>query len=126
MTVGSDAGAAPAVVTVDVIASGCRSGRSALGVFNLARGHWSEDENVRAVKALLGGVRQHGSYKRYMRAPHREFLDCRGLAMRGYLAPKRTRRTRGDQKWKAAVAFLARQGDNGIVWTVLSYWRATE
>ena len=61
-----------------------------------------------------------------MRAPHREFLDCRGLAMRGYLAPKRTRRTRGDQKWKAAVAFLARQGDNGIVWTFLSYWRATK
>ena len=45
--------------------------------------------------------------------------------MRGYLAPKGTRRTRGAQKWKAAVAFLAKQGDNGIVWTVLSYWRAT-
>ena len=51
------------------------------------------------------------------------------VAMRGYLAPKGTRRdvrrTRGAQKWKAAVAFLAKQGDNGIVWNVLSYWRAT-
>jgi len=101
---------------------------SAEEVFDSARitHNWADAENVRAVKALLGGVRQHGSYKRYMRAPHREFLDCRGLAMRGYLAPKRTRRTRGDQKWKAVVAFLAKQGDNGIVWTVLSYWRATE
>ena len=108
----------------------CRSGRSALGVFNLARGHWAEDENVRAVKALLHGVRQHGSYNRYIRAPHRAVLACRSLAMRGYLAPKGmrrdVRRTRGAQKWKAAVAFLAKQGDNGIVWTVLSYWRATE
>ena len=49
-----------------------------------------------------------------MRAPHRDVLACRGLAQRGKL------RT-GDR----AVAFLARQGDNGIVWTVLSYWRAT-
>ena len=53
----------------------------------------------------------------------REGHDC---IFGGYLAPKRTRRTRGDQKWKTAVAFLARQGDNGIVWTVLSYWRATD
>ncbi len=37
-----------------------------------------------------------------------------------------TRRTRGAQKWTAAVAFLARQGDNGVVWNVLSFWRATE
>ena len=44
---------------------------------------------------------------------------------RDLLAPKGTRRTRGAQKWMAAVAFLAKQGDNGIVWTVLSYWRAT-
>ena len=78
------------------------------------------------MKALIAGVRKHGTYKRYMRAPHRGVLACRSLAMRGYLAPKRTRRTRGDQKWKAVVAFLAKQGDNGIVWTVLSYWRATE
>ena len=106
----------------------CNSGLSALGVFNHARAvwHWAEDENVLAVKALLDGVRKHGSYKRYIRAPHRNVLACRSLAMRGYLAPKGTRRTRGAQKWKAAVAFLAKQGDNGIVWTVLSYWRATE
>ena len=38
---------------------------------------------------------------------------CRGLAQRGKL--------RTDDR---ALAFLAAQGDNGIVWTVLSYWRA--
>ena len=86
-----------------------------------------DDENVIAMKALVAGVRQHGTYKRYMRAPHREVLACRSLAMRGYLAPNgtRRRRPRGAHKWKAALTFLAKQGDNGIVWNILSYWRAT-
>ena len=110
----------------------CKNEMSAEAVLDFARNsnYWANADpnarNVLAVKALLDGVRKHGSYKRYMRAPHRAVLACRGLAMRGYLAPKGTRRTRGAQKWKAAVAFLAKQGDNGIVWTVLSYWRATD
>ena len=48
-----------------------------------------------AVKALIAGVRRAGSFKRYLREPHREVLMLRGLAMRGHLAPKGTRRTRG-------------------------------
>ena len=77
-----------------------------------------------AVKNLVTGVRAAGSFKRYLREPHREVLALRGLAMRGHLVPRR--RTRGAAKWKAAVAFLARQGDNGVVWNVLSFWRATK
>ena len=50
-----------------------------------------------------------------MRAPHRDVLACRGLAQRGKLATK-----------NGALNFLAKQGDNGTVWTVLSYWRATD
>ena len=83
------------------------------------------DEAVIEIKALVAGVRKHGTYKKYMRAPHREVLACRGLVVRGYLAPTGTRRPRGPHKWKAAVTFLAKQGDNGIVWNILSYWRAT-
>ena len=79
-----------------------------------------------AIKSLVAGVRRAGSFKRYVREPHREFLALRGLAMRGHLAPMGTRRTRGAQKWKAAVAFLARHGDNGVVWNILSFWRATK
>ena len=71
-------------------------------------------DNFLAVKALIYGVRKHGSYKRYMRAPHRDVLACRGLAQRGKMSTEHR-----------ALNFLARQGDNGIVWTVLSYWRAT-
>ena len=50
-----------------------------------------------------------------MRAPHRDVLACRGLAQRGKFATEHR-----------ALNFIARQGDNGIVWTVLSYWRATD
>ena len=78
----------------------------------------------RTIRALTAGVRRNGSFKRYLREPHREVLALRGLAMRGHLVPRR--RTRGAAEWKAAVAFLARHGDNGVVWNVLSFWRATK
>ena len=100
----------------------CRSGRSAEDI--LVNGYHLEPQqlvvnrrgdNFLAVKALIYGVRKHGSYKRYMRAPHRDVLACRGLAQRGKLSTEHR-----------ALNFLAKQGDNGIVWTVLSYWRATE
>ena len=70
--------------------------------------HWLE------TKALIAGVRKHGTYKKYMRAPHRDVLTMRGLAQRGKV-----------QTDHRALSFLAMQGDNGIVWNILSYWRAT-
>ena len=70
------------------------------------------NETVVALKALFAGVRKHGTYKRYMRAPHRDVLAVRGLAQRGKL--------RTDHP---VLAFLAKQGDNGVVWHILSYWR---
>ena len=79
-----------------------------------------------AIRALVSGVRRAGSFKRYVREPHREVLALRGLAMRGHLAPRGARRTRRTRQWEAAVAFLARHGDNGVVWNVLSFWRATK
>ena len=74
-----------------------------------------DDERVIAMKALIAGVRQHGTYKRYMRAAHREFLALRGLAQREKLST-------GDPVLK----FLARLGDNGVVWHILTYWRPTD
>ena len=75
----------------------------------------SDNEATVAIKALIAGVRKYGTYKRYMCAPHRDVLACRGLAQRGKLSTEHR-----------ALNFIARQGDNGIVWTVLSYWRATK
>ena len=70
--------------------------------------HWIE------IKALVAGVRQHGSYKRYARSFHRDVLAVRGLAQRGKLSTD-----------DSVLNFLARLGDNGVVWHVLEYWRAT-
>jgi len=87
----------------------------------LVRGWYSrmdsdqDDERVIAMKALIAGVRKYGTYKKYMRAPHREVLAVRGLAQRGKL--------RTDHP---VLAFLAKQGDNGVVWHILTYWRPTE
>lgn len=80
-------------------------------------------ENHVAIHALFAGIRRAGSWKSFCREPHREVLLLRGLAMRGLITPT-TRRTCGTE-WKAAIAFLARLGDNGVVWNVLSFWRAT-
>jgi len=82
------------------------------------------DGHFKAAKALIHGVRAAGSWKKYCRArcPHREILALRGLAMRGYIAPYQRRRTRGAE-YKIAIAFVARLGDNGIVWNILSFWR---
>ena len=55
-----------------------------------------------------------GSYKRYMRTPHRDVLAVRGLAQRGKLSTS-----------DPVLSFLARRADNGVVWKILEYWRAT-
>ena len=55
-----------------------------------------------------------GIYKKYVRAPHRDVLAVRGLAQRGKLSTD-----------EPVLNFLARRADNGVVWHVLEYWRAT-
>ena len=70
--------------------------------------HWKE------IKALVHGVRHHGSYKRYARSFHRDVLAVRGLAQRGKLSTN-----------DPVLSFLARRADNGVAWKILEYWRAT-
>ena len=84
--------------------------------------------SFQAAAILIRGVRAAGSWKKYCRrqGPHREILALRSLAMRGYITPYQKRRTRSGARgaeYKTAVAFLARLGDNGIVWNILSFWR---
>ena len=83
-----------------------------------------DDEIVIAMKTIVAGVRKYGTYKKYMRAPHREFLAVRGLAQRGNLAVQDWHSDTFRETW--ALEFLARLGDNGVVWHVLTYWRPTE
>ena len=49
---------------------------------------------------VVKGVLRAGSFKSYLRMAHKEVLLLRGLAMKGYIAPRR--RTRGTAEWKAA------------------------
>ena len=65
-------------------------------------------------KRLVAGVRKYGTYKRYMRAPHRDVLAVRGLAQRENMSTR-----------DPVLNFLARLGDNGVCWHILSFWRAT-
>ena len=74
----------------------------------------AENEDWLAAKRLVNGVRKYGTYKKYVRAPHRDVLAVRGLAQRGKLSTD-----------DSVLNFLARLGDNGVVWHVLEYWRAT-
>ena len=73
-----------------------------------------DTEDWRAIKRLVAGVRKYGSYQRYARSFHRDVLAVRGLAQRGKLSTE-----------DSVLKFLSRLGDNGIVWHVLEYWRAT-
>ena len=83
------------------------------------------------IKALVAGVRKHGTYKKYVRAPHRDVLAVRGLAQRGKLEVPlwptvRTGQLFGELSTEhRALHFLARLGDNGVCWHILSFWRAT-
>ena len=68
-----------------------------------------------AIKALVHGVREHGSYKCYARRLHRDVLAVRGLALRGKLSTE-----------DPVLKFLVSAPLHGVCWKILSYWRATD
>ena len=70
----------------------------------------ADDEHFTKCREILAGVREHGSYKRYLRAPHRQFLRLRSLLVRG--------RAKTNELHER-IARLP----NGACWKVLSYWR---
>ncbi len=86
-------------------------------------------EHVGAIRTLVASVRAAGSWKAHCRLAHKEVLRLRSLVARGRVKlPSRTRRRspRGrDARQKRALEFVVRQGDNGIVWNILSFWRET-
>ena len=73
--------------------------------------------HVGAIRALVASVRAAGSWKAHCRLPHKQILRLRSLVARG--------RTRERLATTRAIRFIVRQGDNGIVWNILSYWRET-
>jgi hypothetical protein len=75
---------------------------------------FATDEKYIECQNLVAGVRAHGSYKRYLLVPHRQFLRLRSLLVRG-------RAKTADDRIKRIKRLL-----NGAVWNVLSYWREAE
>ena len=75
-------------------------------------------EHVGAIRSLVASVRAAGSWKAHCRLPHKQILRLRSLVARGQMR-ERLATTR-------AIRFIVRQGDNGIVWNILSFWRATD
>ncbi len=69
-------------------------------------------------KALINGVRAAGSWKSYCRLPHKSVLRLRSLVARG--------RARERLAATPAIKFILRRADNGVLWNILSFWRATE
>ena len=83
-------------------------------------------EHIGAVRTLVASVRAAGSWKAHCISPHKQVLRLRSLVAQGRVKLPRTRRPRGrDARQKRALEFVVRQGDNGIVWNILSFWRAT-
>ena len=74
--------------------------------------------HVGAIRTLVASVRAAGSWKAHCRRPHKQILRLRSLVARG--------RTRERLATTRAIRFIVRQGDNGIVWNILSFWRATD
>ena len=74
-------------------------------------------EHVGAIRSLVASVRAAGSWKAHCRLPHKQILRLRSLVARG--------RTKERLATTRAIRFIVRQGDNGIVWNILSYWRET-
>ena len=67
------------------------------------------------IKALVHGVRRYGTYKKYIRAHHRDVLTIHGLVQRGSLSTE-----------EPVMKFLARLGNKFVVWRILQYWRDSE
>ena len=88
----------------------------------------SRTEHGVAIRNLVASVRAAGSWKAHCRLPHKQILRLRSLVARGRAklprARRRSPRDRGVRQ-ERALEFVARQGDNGIVWNILSFWRAT-
>ena len=95
-----------------------------------ARPELAEDECFIKAKELIVGIQEDGSFKRFMRRPHRSVLRLRSLFARGRATPPcaiRCRRMRcyGAARQDYAMEFLIKQPDNGIAWNILSFWRAS-
>ena len=93
--------------------AGDLSAEAAMQAFLSRHPSHANDEFFTKCRELVAGVRAHGSYRAYVREPHRQFLRMRSLLVRG--------RAKTDSRRLDRLARLP----NGACWHVLSYlWEA--
>ena len=119
--------------TIDVVTTLLRAGAS-LDITHRIRGPRSFEEHLNShlnsidvpyagdVRTLVASVRAAGSWKAHCRLAHKQVLRLRSLVVRGRAKLPSSRR---HARRELALNFLVRQGDNGIVWNIRSYWRET-
>ena len=94
------------------------SAEACMQEFLTRRPSYANDESFAKCRELVAGVRAHGSYKAYVREPHRQFLRLRSLLVRGRA---KVRDRSKDSRRLERIARLP----NGACWHVLSYlWEA--
>ena len=81
------------------------------------------DEHFIEARELILGILVDGSFKRFMRRPHREVLRLRSLVCRGHAALKKWS-PRGHD-WHAIEFLVNPNVPNEVVWKILSFWRAS-
>ena len=89
-----------------------------------------QDRHFIEARSLVIGITEDGSYKKWLRRPHRSVLRLRSLVSRGRATLKRRRSRRraaggSYAQAKHAIEFLVKLGDNGIAWSILSFWKET-
>ena len=86
----------------------------------------AHDEHFIKARELIIGVQEDGSFKRFVRRPHRAVLRLRWLVCRGRAKPRRAFTFFSSGR---AIEFLCKEldsdGYDGIVWNILSFWRAS-
>ena len=92
---------------------------------------FAQDEHYIKARELIVGIQEDGSFKRFMRRPHRAVLQLRSLFARDRAtlarAPRRRRlRCYGAARRDHAIEFLVKLDvPNEVVWNILSFWRAS-
>ena len=92
------------------------SAEAAMQGFLSRRPNYANDESFTKCRELVAGVRAYGTYKAYVREPHRRFLRLRSLLVRGRA---KVRDRSKDSRRLERIARLP----NGACWHVLSFWR---
>ena len=83
-----------------------------------------DDEYFIEARELIVGIAVDGSFKRFMRRPHRSILRLRSLVSRGHATPKKWS-PRGHD-WHAIQFLVSPDVPNEVCWNILSFWRASE